>query len=127
MYLSRWHVPAFVLLSIILLAGQVQAAEEIAVLRLQRAKCLCGIVTYVSGDPVPGAQVEEFSKDWKGTLLRSTETDSEGRFTLPPVKDRKVYYFQISLRKPGVNPLRVSVQLSRFRGTRLLRLRLHLA
>ena len=124
---NHWLAPAFVLLSIISLAGRVHAAEEIVELRLQRAKCLCGIVTYITGDPVPRAQVEEFGQDWKGTQLRSTETDSQGRFNLTPVKDTKVYYLQISLRKPGVNPLRVPVQISRFRGTKLLRLQLHLA
>ena len=58
MHPNRWLL-AILLLSILSLAGRVHAAEEIVELRLQRAKCLCGIVTYVNGDPVPDAQVEE--------------------------------------------------------------------
>jgi hypothetical protein len=127
MHPNRWLLAIFLLLSIISLAGRVHAAEEIVELRLQRAKCLCGIVTYVNGDPVPDAQVEELGQDWKGSQLRSTKTDSEGRFTLASIKGRKIYYLQISSRQPGVNPLRVPVQISRFRGTKLLRLQLRLA
>jgi hypothetical protein len=77
MHPNRWLLAIFLLLSIISLAGRVHAAEEIVELRLQRAKCLCGIVTYVNGDPVPDAQVEELGQDWKGSQLRSTKTDSE--------------------------------------------------
>ena len=116
-----------VISSIISLAGRAQAAEEIVELRLQHAKCLCGIVTYANGSPASGARIEELGPDWTGAPLRSTESNSEGRFTLPPVKGRKVYYLQISMREPGVNPLRVPVQIGRFRGTKLLRLRLELA
>jgi hypothetical protein len=123
---NRWFAPTLLLFFIIFLQD-VQAVEEVVVLRLQKAQCLCGIVTYGNGDPVPGAQVEELGQDWQGAQLRSTETDSGGCFTLTPVKGRNIYYLQISLRKPGVNPLRVPVQISRFRGTRLLRLKLHLA
>ena len=124
---NHWLLAILVLLSILSLAARVQAAEETVELRLQRAKCLCGIVTFVTGDPVPDAQVEELGQDWKGPQLRSTRTDSEGRFTFAPIKGRKIYYLQISSRQPGVNPLRVPIQISRFRGTKLLRLQLHLA
>ena len=117
--------PLTVLLCILGLIGRAQAVEETVELSLQRAKCLCGVVTYPNGDPVQGAKVEELGPDWKGAL-RSTGTDSDGRFTLAPVRGRKIYYLQISARGRGVNPLHVPVQLSRFRGTTLLRFRLGL-
>lgn len=105
-----------------------KGVEEIIELRLQRAKCLCGVVLYPGDDPVSGAKIEEFGKDWKGSL-RSTFADSKGSFTLEPVKGRKVYYLQITApaSQPGVNPLRVPVQVVHFRGTKRLRLVLHLA
>ena len=125
--MNRCFAVALVLVSVFPLSGRVQAAEEIVQLRMQRARCICGIVSYVTGDVVSGALVEDFAEDWRGTPLRSIKANSEGRFVLTPVKGRKVYYLQISSRKPGVNPLRIPVQISRIRGTKLLRLRLHLA
>jgi hypothetical protein len=121
---NRWLAPV-VLLSFFTLQGYIQAAEETIELQLQHSKCLCGIVTYPNGDPAQNARVEEFGPDWK-EALRSTNTDSDGQFTLAPVRGRHVYYLQVSARAPGVNPLRAPVQISRFRGTKL-RLRLHLA
>ena len=73
-----------------------------------------------------GATIEEVGPDWKGAL-RSTATDSDGRFALTPVKGRKIYYLQITAGVPGVNPLQVPVKISRFRGKKLLRLQLELA
>ena len=46
----------FVILSIVSFAGRVHANEDIIQLPLQRAKCLCGIVTYENGDPARGAK-----------------------------------------------------------------------
>lgn len=122
---NRWLAPVM-LLSFFTLQGRIQAAEEIIELQLQHSKCLCGIVTYANGDLAQNARVEEFGPDWK-EALRSTNTGSDGQFALAPVKGRHVYYLQVSARAPGVNPLRVPVQIGRFRGTKLLRLRLHLA
>ena len=105
-----------------------QGVEEIVELRLQRAKCLCGVVLYPDDAPVSGAKIEELGKDWKGSL-RSTFADSRGSFTLEPVKGRKVYYLQITAPASahGINPLRVPVQVVHFRGTKLMRLVLRLA
>jgi hypothetical protein len=122
---SRCFAFVFVLLSTLALSVPAQAAEEIVELHLQRAKCLCGIVT-ISGEPVSNAKVEELGEGWKGTL-RSTDTDSEGHFRFTLVKGRKIYFLRISARAPGVNPLQVPVKISRVRGAKLLRLQLHLA
>lgn len=122
---NRWLAPVM-LLSLFTLQGRIQAVEETIELQLQHSKCLCGIVTYANGDPAQNARVEEFGPDWK-EALRSTNTGSDGQFALAPVKGRHVYYLQVSARAPGVNPLRAPVQIGRFRGTKLLRLRLHLA
>jgi len=127
MRLNYWFSLVLILVSIFFPTERAHAVEQIVQLTLQRAECLCGIVTYINGDTVPDALVEEFAEEWKGNPLRSAMTDSEGRFTLTPVKGRKIYYLQISLRRPGVNPLRVPVQINRIHGTKLLRLQLHLA
>ena len=116
----------FVLLFFLSLTVCATANEETVQLPLQRAKCICGVVLYPNGDPVQGAKVEELGSDWKG-LLRSVSTDAEGHFVLTPSKGKNVYYLQISAQTTGVNPLRVPVHISRFRGTKLLRLHLHLA
>jgi hypothetical protein len=115
------------LLCIISFRPQLHAAEEIVELRLQTVKALKGIVVYPSGEPVKGAKVAELTSDWKAEL-RVTSTDSEGRFSLAPVKGRKVYYLEITVPGvTGVNPLRVPTKINRLWGKRLLSLRLELA
>lgn len=119
---------ALVFLFVLSSVWSAQGVEEIVELRLQRVKCLCGVVLYPNDDPVSGAKIEELGKDWKGSL-RSTFADSKGAFTLEPVKGRKVYYLQITAPASahGIKPLRVPIQVVHFRGTRLMRLFLHLA
>src|SRR5215469_1708362 len=84
------------LLSIICFQPQVRAAEETVELPLQTVKALRGIVLYPNGDLVKGAKVAELSPDWQ-TELRETRADAKGRFSLAPVKGRKVYYLQITV------------------------------
>ena len=113
----------------VFLGSNLLANEETVEMRLQRVKSLGGVVVLPNGDPVVGAQVVEYSSDWH-TELRRTETDSQGHFALTPVKGRKLYYLQITARDAhnvGINPLRVPLQISRFRGKDQLVLRLKLA
>ena len=115
------------LLCIIFSRPHVHAVEEIVELRLQTVKALKGVVVYSNGEPVKGAKVAELTSDWKAEL-RVTSTDSEGRFSLAPVKGRKVYYLEITVPgAAGVNPLRVPAKINRLWGKGLLRLRLELA
>lgn len=114
MHSVRLLTPVFVMLSVVSLAGRAHADEDAIELQFQSARCLCGIVTYQNGDRVRGAKVEELGQDWKGIPLRSTESDSEERFTPPPVKGRKIYHLQV--RQPGLHLLLVPIRLSRFRG-----------
>ena len=123
--IGMWVVA--LLLSIICFQPQVRAAEEIVAFRLQTVKALRGIVLYPNGDVVKGAKVAELTPDWK-TELRETRTDAEGRFSLAPVKGRKIYYLQITVPEvAGVNPLKVPAKISRLWGKGSLRLRLQLA
>jgi hypothetical protein len=115
------------LLCVVSFRPHVNAAEQIVELRLQTVKALKGVVVYANGEPVKGAKVADWTSDWK-TELRATSTDSEGRFSLPRVKGRKVYYLEITVPgAAGVNPLRVPAKINRLWGKGLLRLRLNLA
>ena len=117
---SRWLASLMIAICLISFRWPARASEEIVELRLQRAKCLCGVVT-VGNEPVRRARVEEFTSDWK-KVLRSTDTNEEGRFNFVSVEGREVYSLQISARSTGVNPLRVPVKVVHFRGVSLLRL-----
>lgn len=110
----------------VLLVQNVHGAEEVLELPLQKVKSLTAVVTYPNGDPVKRARVVELGSDWK-TEIRATVTDSEGRFTLEPIKGRKVYYVQVSAPEAGVNTLRVPLTISHWWGKAQLKLRLEFA
>jgi len=97
--------------------------QIIEIEKVQLATSLAAVVTDITGSPMPGVLVEEFSSDWKQSL-RSTKTDAKGRFTLAPVKGRDVYYLQ--LRIDGFDPLRVRMKIDPKQGKNL-RLKLEIA
>jgi hypothetical protein len=86
-----WLCASFIFLVPIHLHAQYQI---IVIEKVQLATSLAAVVTDITGSPMPGVLVEEFSSDWKQSL-RSTKTDAKGRFTLAPVKGRDVYYLQL--------------------------------
>lgn len=83
---------------------------------VQLAKSVSATIQDPTGAPIPKALVREFSADWR-TVLRSTSTDSDGRFSFTPVRGRKVYFIQISA--PGFDPLRFRLQMDTKRGASL--------
>ena len=103
-----------VLFSPIRIAGQGYQVVELA--DVQLAKSLDATVQDHSGAPIPKALVQEFSSDWR-TVLRSTSTAADGRFSLTPVQGRRIYFIQISA--PGFDPLRFRLQVDAKRGGRL--------
>jgi hypothetical protein len=82
----------------------------------QLAKSLGATIQDSTAAPVPKAEVQEFSADWK-TVLRSSSTDTHGRFSFAPVPDRTIYFIQISAL--GFNPLRFRLQIDTKRGASL--------
>jgi len=90
---------------------------------VQSAKSLSAVVQYPNGDPIPNALLEEVSPDWK-TVLRTSTTDTDGKFSLVTVKGRKIYFLQISAY--GFDTLRVRVRVDPKRGTDL-KLKLEIA
>jgi hypothetical protein len=95
------------------IAAQYQLIE---IADVQLAKSLDATIQDPTGAPIPKALVREFSADWK-TVLRSTSTDTDGRFSFTPVRGRKIYFIQISA--PGFDPLRFRLQVDVKRGTSL--------
>jgi len=83
---------------------------------VQLAKSLDATIQDPIGVPIPKALVQEFSADWK-TVLRSSSTDTDGRFSFTPVRGRKIYFIQISA--PGFDPLRFRLQVDVKRGASL--------
>ena len=83
---------------------------------VQLAKSLGATIQDPSGAPVPKAVVQEFSADWK-TVLRSSLTDTHGRFSFAPASGRTIYFIQISA--PGFDPLRFRLQVDTKRGASL--------
>ena len=95
------------------IAAQYQLIELADV---QLAKSLDATIQDDVGAPIPKALVQEFSADWK-TVIRSTSTDTDGRFSFTPVRGRKIYFIQISV--PGFDALRFRLQVDVKRGTSL--------
>jgi Carboxypeptidase regulatory-like domain len=62
----------------------------------------------MTGARAIGVKVELYSSDWK-TVLASTTTDGNGRFSLAKTPGNKLFYVQVS--SPGMNPYRLRVRI----------------
>ena len=91
--------------------------------KIQIAKALTGTVVDAVDSAVPGVRILEVSSDWK-TVLRTTTTDSDGKWSLAPVPRQQLYYLRFVA--DGFNPLQVRVKLNRRKG-RDLRFKLPIA
>jgi len=56
-------------------------------------------------------QLGQVSRDWK-TVIQSTNTDADGRFSIVPKAKKRIYHLMIS--SNGFNPLVVHVRVSRW-------------
>ena len=90
--------------------------QTIELADVQLAKSVGATVQDSTGAPVSKAAVQEFSADWK-TVLRSTSTDTHGRFSFAPAPGRTIYFIQIAA--PGFDPLRFRIQVDTKRGASL--------
>jgi hypothetical protein len=97
--------------------------ETVEIGKIQIARTLTGTVVDPSDSALPGVQVLEVSSDWQ-TVLRTTTTDSSGKWLLAPVPKQQVYYLRFVAY--GFNPLQVRVELNRRKG-RDLRFKLPIA
>jgi hypothetical protein len=80
---------------------------------IQIVKSVSGVLQDDEGTLLSHAAVQEFGPEWK-SVLRTTETDSEGRFSFPTVTGREIYWLQAST--PGFLSLRVELKLDREHG-----------
>jgi hypothetical protein len=76
----------------------------------QPAKSVAGFVSDPSGSALPRVTVEERTEDWK-TVLRSTETDDQGRFHFSTTRKKTVYHLQFG--RAGFNWVRITLQVDK--------------
>ena len=82
--------------------------EIVEIEKPQVAKSVAGVIYDPSGAALSGVTVEERTEDWR-TVLRSVQTDENGKFHFSNGKDRDVYYLQFS--RSGFNWLRIRLKL----------------
>jgi hypothetical protein len=97
--------------------------QTVEIGEIQVARTLTGTLVDPVDSAVPGVHVLELSSDWQ-TVLRTTTTDSKGRWSLPPRPGQLVYYLRFVA--DGFDLLQVRVQLNRRKGKNL-RLKLTIA
>jgi hypothetical protein len=97
--------------------------ETIQIADIQFAKTLSGAIVDTSGSPISGVQVFEVSTDQK-TVVRSTTTNRDGRWSLTPVQGQKIY--SMRFRCDGFHTLEVRIRLNRRIG-KDLRFQLYVA
>lgn len=83
---------------------------------VQLAKSVSATIQDPTGAPVSKAVVQEFNADWK-KVLRSSSTNTHGRFSFTPALGRTIYFIQISA--PGFDPLRFRLQIDTKHGATL--------
>ena len=93
-----------------------QGVSTIEYKDVQVVLSLAGVAYDPAASPMAGVLVEEFSSDWK-LALRSTESNQQGHFVMPPVKGRKIYFLQFSFR--NCNPIRMRVKVDSRHGKEL--------
>jgi hypothetical protein len=104
---------ALFVLSVAIFSSAFSGVETVEIGKIQIAKTLTGTVVDPADSATPGVQVLEVSSDWK-TVLRTTTTDSDGKWSLPPTPGQQVYYLRFVAY--GFNPLQVRVGLNRRKG-----------
>jgi hypothetical protein len=101
------------MIAIVVLASAINVfsgVETVVLANVQISKDLGGVVVDPSGAPIPGTEILEASPDGK-TTLRSTVTDDNGKWSLPPVAARKLYYLRFVMK--NFNPVELRLKLTK--------------
>lgn len=85
--------------------------------KVRNAAELSGVVLDQVGAPISEVRVSEMSDKWS-TELRSTATDSQGRWSFTPTETGKIY--EIQLRKVGFHAVRIRVKVTKHRAKPLI-------
>jgi hypothetical protein len=104
---------ALFVLSMAICSSAFAQYQTVEIGKIQIAKSLAGTVVDPTDSAVPRVQVLEVSSDWQ-TVLRTTTTDSNGKWFLTPAPRQQVYYLRFIA--DGFNPLQVRVKLNRKKG-----------
>jgi len=92
--------------------------ETVEIGNVQFAEILGGIVIDPAGSPLADVQVIEVAPDWR-TIIRITRTDADGRWSLPPVPKRRIYFLRFITKQCCFNQVRCRVKLSKRKGKEL--------
>lgn len=85
--------------------------------KIRNAVELSGVVLDQAGAPISDVRVSVMSDNWS-TELRSTATDSQGRWSFTPTERGKTY--QIQVRKLGFRVVRIHVKITKHRAKPLI-------
>jgi hypothetical protein len=107
---------ALFVLSMAICSSAFAQSQTVEIGKIQTAKSLTGTVVDPSDSAVPRVQVLEVSSDWQ-TVLRTTTTDSNGKWSFPPMPGQQVYYLRFVAY--GFNPLQVRIKLNRRKGPQI--------
>jgi len=77
---------------------------------LQPAQRVEGVVLDPSGAPIPNMTVTDRTEEWVA-VLRTTTTDSNGRFRFSPQRGKSVYYLRFD--NALFNPLELRLKLDK--------------
>jgi Carboxypeptidase regulatory-like domain len=111
---SIFAITVVVLGSVLSLLGGV---ETVVIANVQVAKELGGVVVDPSGEAMPEVQVLETTPDGK-TTLGSTVTDDNGKWSLPPVTGKKLYYLHFMMK--NFNSVELRLKLNTKKGKPLV-------
>ncbi len=100
------------------------AVRELVVIEeLQPAQRVEGVVLDPSGAPIPDMTVTDCTEEWV-SVLRSTTTDSKGRFRFSQQRGRSVYYLRFD--HALFNPLQLRLKLDKNAPQRAITARPHI-
>ena len=102
----------------LLLSPCFAGVEIVEIGNVQFTKTLGGIVADPVDSPLADVQVIEVTSDWQ-TTIRSTRTDAEGRWSLPPVSGQGVYFFRFITKQCCFNEVRCRMKLNKRKGKEL--------
>ena len=93
-----------------LTASAYAARETVRIEEPQPAQRVEGVVLDPTGVPIPDMTVTDRTENW-GAILRSTVTDSKGRFRFPRQKGKSIYFLYSY--HPSFNELELKLKVDK--------------
>ena len=118
------HRATAIALALAFFVTSARAARELVIIEeLQPAQRVEGVVLDPSGAPIPDMTVTDRTEEW-GAELRSTTTDSKGRFHFSQQRGKSVYYLRFD--HALFNPLQLKLKLDKHAPQRAITVRPHI-